>query len=791
MSEADSAVETPRVRRNLLTYWLAVALVLIGMVNAMPGIPGMDQAVKDLTGNPNAIIRKFPFEYYYPFAFALMMLIVALKHSVWRAWRDQGAVWRRLGLAMDVALIVVAATISLTYLAELEAVCIIDQFTGDRARMIAESLKIEKENAALFGLPEPTTVDDPQCLNTTGGWLVLIVGVAVVVFLAYNVKVWGFPLVLVAILIATYTIVTVLVWYFYGTEDINKYLVTKIGGEPRMLSDGRSRVHDILVNNASGLLGRFMDIILNEIFPYLILGALFGASAGGRSLIKVAFRWTRHLRGGPAHAAIVSSAMFGTISGGPIVNVLSTGVLTIPMMIKRGFSKVFAGGTEAAASSGGSIMPPVMGVAAFVLAALTGVPYNEVIIAAAIPALAYFLCLFLAVVFQARKQQITPIGELTEEMLLERQDIYNLIMIFLPILVILFLLLTSKESVGCGAIGWLFGAERVFTEAGVCRVQSLPWILKLVQNAAGDAGSAGWWAVFVLCFALFLDPEMRAKPAKLLHSFSDAGVLISTLYLMFLAVSIIDFCLKFTGMPFFISLDVLQWLQSLNLGTGGSVFFQFLALFVTMLLAVLLGMGMPAVPAYINVALLMGPVLAGLGISLFTANMFIFYFAVASAITPPVALAAFAAASITKAEPMSTGFAAVRVGIVMFVIPFIFAFYPEILLIEAAVIDPTTSAGSEIKYLPGYDGQIYWGSLSWLLLRLLIVLYLLASALARFDCGKLAIWDVGVRLILAVLVLAADPTIQSVAILFSIAWVVAHIVMSRGSEDKARSVSTR
>ena len=141
---------------------------------------------------------------------------------------------------------------------------------------------------------------------------------------------------------------------------------------------------------------------------------------------------------GPAHAAIVSSAMFGTISGGPIVNVLSTGVLTIPMMIQRGFSRVFAGGMEAAASSGGSIMPPVMGVAAFILAALTAVPYSQVIIAAIIPAVAYFLCLFLSVVFQARKQNIKAIGKLTDEMMLYRQDYLNLIMIFGPILVILF-----------------------------------------------------------------------------------------------------------------------------------------------------------------------------------------------------------------------------------------------------------------------------------------------------------------------------------------------------------------
>ena len=787
-SEASTVKSASGVVR--IVYWLSVLLVVLGMVNAMPGIPGLDQWASDFVRNPDFIIRKFPFEYYYPFVFALMMVIVALHHSMWRSWHDKSASRRRFGLFMDLALVVTALTIALTYLAEIEAVCLVDQLTGDRARLIEESLKIEKENAALFGLPEPTTVDDPQCLNTTGGWLVLIVGLAIVVFLAYNIKVWGLPLVIVAILIAAYTIITVLVWYFYGTEDINKYLVTKIGGEPRLLSDGRSRVHDILVNNASGLLGRFMDIILNEIFPYLILGALFGASAGGRSMIKVAFRWTRKLRGGPAHAAIVSSATFGTISGGPIVNVLSTGVLTIPMMIKSGFSRVFAGGMEAAASSGGSIMPPVMGVAAFVLAALTGVPYSEVIIAAALPALAYFVCLFLSVVFQARKQKIKAIGELTEDMIMARQDFLNLIMILVPILTILILLLTSKESVGCGFIGGLLGAERTFTDAGACQVQSLPWFLQLVQNAAGDAGSAGWWAVIILCFALFLDPQMRARPVKLLDSFSEAGILISTLYLMFLAVSIIDFCLKFTGMPFFISLDVLQWLQSLNLGAGGSAVFQFMALFATMLLAILLGMGMPAVPAYINVALLMGPVLAGLGISVFAANMFIFYFAVASAITPPVALAAFAAASITKAEPMSTGFSAVRSGIVMFIIPFVFAMYPELLLVEAAVIDPK-STGATPEYLPGYDGQIYWGAILWLLARLSLALYLIASALAQFDRSRLALWDVLVRLGLAALVMVGAPAIHAIAIVAALLWLGLHFILNRNLQEETDSVSVQ
>lgn len=775
-NSTPSNEQKPDLGQKLL-YCLALLLVIVGLLNAMPGIPGLDDMFSGMFGYENFSIRKYPYEFFYPIAFGAMMIIVALKHSLWRDFADRSPIKRRFGLLLDIALVVAAIAISLTYLVEIEAVCLVDQVTGERAELIAKSLAAEIQFAEDFGLPIPDSVDDPQCINTTGAWLAAIIFLAVAVFLAYNVKVWGLPLVLVAIAVAVYTVATVMVWYFHGPDDINKYLMTKLGGEPRLLSDGRPRLHDALVNNASGLLGRFMDIILNTVFPYIVLGGLFGASAGGRSLIKLAFLWTRKLRGGPAHAAIVSSALFGTISGGPVVNVLSTGVLTIPMMMKRGFSKVFAGGMEAAASSGGSIMPPVMGVAAFVLAALTAVPYREVIIAAAIPAVAYFFCMFLSAVFQSRKQGIEAIGEVTEDMKLSRADKLNLVMIFGPILLILFLLLTPKEAIGCGLIASWLGVQSTGVGAD-CIATDLPWFLELVQNSAGDAGSAGWWAVFVLCFLLFLDKDMRAKPKRLFDAFAESGVLISTLYLMFLAVSIIDFCLNFTGLSDFIALDVLGWLRSFDLVGSGSVLLQIFALLTTMALAVLLGMGMPAVPAYINVALLMGPMLAGLGLSIFTAHMFIFYFAVASAITPPVAIAAFTAATITKAEPMATAFSAVRSGIVMFVIPFVFAFYPELLLIPAAVLDPA-SMPSAAQYLPGYDGERHYPELFWLLLRLMLALYLLASALAAFDRRSLTVIEIVLRIGLVLLILMKPSAVHVPAFVAALALLFFHYVQNK------------
>ncbi|MFV0382650.1 TRAP transporter large permease subunit [Paracoccus sp. (in: a-proteobacteria)] len=756
-----------------VAYWMALALVLIGMVNAMPGIPGLDALAKAIAGDQSLKIRRFSYQYFFPLMFTLMMLIVVLTNSMWVAWRDRSPGWARFGLFMDVALVAITLIVVATYMNENPAVCLVDHISGTRAALIEQALQIERENAALFGLPEPTSVDNPDCVASVGGWLIAIMAAAVAVFLAYNIKVWGLPLVMVAIIISAYTGITVLLWYFFGADDMSKYLVTKLGGEPRLLADGYPRLLDALISTSSGLFGQFLDIILNDIFPYLVLGSLFGASAGGQSLIKLAFRWTRKLNGGPAHAAIVSSAMFGTISGGPITNVLSTGVLTIPMMIKRGFSKVFAGGIEAAASSGGSIMPPVMGVAAFVLAAMTVTPYSQVIIAAILPAIAYFFCLFLSVVFQARKQKITAIGELTPEMHIDRQDKLNLLMIFGPILLILILLLSKKEGVGCGWLGGVFGAERVFSADGLCRAQSLSWLQQAFRNAAGDVGSAGWWAVALLLVLLFLDPQVRARPRRIVDCLSEAGVTMSTLYLMFLAVSIIDFCLKLTGLPFYISVDVLNWLNSLGLGQEGSIVMQLVALTATMGLAVVLGMGMPAVPAYINVALLMGPVLSGLGVSLFTANMFIFYFAVASAITPPVAIAAFAAASIARSEPMATGFSAVKSGIVIFLIPFVFAIYPELLLITPAIVDPSSGPG-QVSYLPGYDGNLHPGALAWLILRIVAALYLISSVLAGFDRRKLAAWELAVRMALAILLLFKATAISGGAFVLAIGVILLH-----------------
>ena len=773
-----------------LALALAFVLVIMGMANNLPNIPGLLETVQmipGLGGLPR--LSKYNSEFFFPLMFAVMLIIAMLVASFARGWRDQSRSKFWLGVFLDVLMVAAVLGTSLVYLIEHDQVCLIDTITGERERLLAETKARADEYIAIFGTPP--VEEYPDCQAILGNWVLPWLLFAVTIFFVYVVKVWGLPIVAVAIVIALYTVLSSAAWYFNWSDS--PYLTTSIGtvtDGAKSYSMGVIAARNAITLESNGLLGQFLNITVNIVFPYVVLGALFGASAGGRSLIKLAVVITRNLRGGPAHAAIVGSATFGTISGGPVVNVLGTGTLTIPMMMRTGFAPTFAGGVEAAASSGGQIMPPVMGIAAFVLSALSTVPYSEVIIAAFLPALAYFLSLFLVVIFEARRTNLQVVGKLSEEQKLSRADKVNLLMIAGPILLILVLLLTKKDAVGTGLLGWMLGYTPGTGEA-------LPWILVVFQNAAGDPDSAGFWAVILLLVLLFLDKEVRRAPRKIISALSSAGLVIAELFLLLIAVAVIDVCINFTNFTGIMTIDILNWLKTVStfslLGIevtiGGSVYLL-LALVMAMVVTILLGMGMPTLPAYVNVILIIGPLLVALGTSFFTAHMFIFYFAVASAITPPVAIAAFAASTISKAEPMATGFQAVRVGIVMFTIPFVFAFYPELLLIEQAQLAPSPdgSLGTKKTFLPGYDGTIHWDALSWLLLRLVVVLYLVASALSRFDSARLTAVEVVLRLVLAVLILLKIDSIAIGALFIAGAYLAYHhLIRPRIAKDSARS----
>lgn len=745
-----------------LAMVLACILVVVGLVNTMPEIPGLQDFARDVTGRPFFRISGFPPEYFYPPVFLLMMVIVALDASVYRAWRHDRPRIAWLGLLLDAGLILAAFLAAFGFLVEIDSICLIDQITGERARLIQEAA--ERAEGVIPGISFEAEV--PACQARFGIWIIPLLFTIITLFFLYNVRVWGLPLVMVASFVVIYTVGTALIWMFDLSD--NNFLLTKLGADGGDVRAAAIQKATNVFITPDGFMGRFMDIVVNQVFPYVILGALFGTSAGGTSLIKLAVRATRRLRGGPAHAAIVSSAMFGTITGGPVTNVLSTGRLTIPMMRRNGFSPQFAGGVEAAASSGGQIMPPVMGVAAFVLVALTAVPYTKVITAAFLPAMCFFFSIFLAVMFQARRENVEAMRDIPDDLVMTRQDWLNLVIICVPILTILLLLLGNKDAISTGFLSSVLPS----------------FVTQILVNATGDAVSAGWWAVAVLVPLLFLDPETRARPVKVLLSLADGGILISRLFLLLFAVSIISAFLNESGLTGELTRAVTTWLENAQvlhvfgyeINISGGVYLM-LALTCAMACAILLGMGMPTVPAYVNVALLLGPLLANLGVSFFTAHMFVFYFAVASAITPPVAIAAFAAASITRTEPMRTGIAAVRVGIVMFTVPFVFAWYPELLLIEEAVT--ITDETGRRTLIEGYSGRVDWPVLAILGLRIGLALYLTASALARFDRSALGLPEVLLRLLVAVLVLWKTATVMWIGIGLAALLIGGHHVFAR------------
>ncbi|MEM5519536.1 TRAP transporter fused permease subunit [Sulfitobacter sp. AS59] len=740
-----------------IAFVLSLVLVLVGMINTMPEIAGLQDWAREITGRPYFRVSGFATEYFYPPVFLLMMVIVALRSSVYRDWKENKPHLAWLGLLLDLGLVLGAFLGALGYLVEIDSVCLFDQISGERARLIQEAA--ERSVGVIPGMTLEAEV--PSCQARFGIWILPLLLTIITLFFLYNVRVWGAPLAIVASIVVLYTVTTALFWVFDLSD--NNFLLTKLGadgGDP--MAAAIQKATNVFIS-PDGIMGRFMDIVVNQVFPYVILGSLFGTSAGGKSLIKLAVKLTRRLRGGPAHAAIISSAMFGTITGGPVTNVLSTGRLTIPMMIRNGFNPRFAGGVEAAASSGGQIMPPVMGVAAFVLVALTAVPYTKVIVAAFLPAMAFFFSIFLTVMFQARRDGVEAMGEVPDDLVMVPQDRLNVVMIFAPIMVILFLLLGSKDAVASGPLSWILWDGAIQT----------------ITNATGDAVSAGWWAVIALLPLLLLDPEIRAKPSRILRSLADGGVLLSRLFLLLFAVSIISSFLNESGLTGELTRAVTAWLEhaqmlrlfGFEIPIVGGVYLM-LALFCAMFCAILLGMGMPTVPAYVNVALLLGPLLSNLGVSFFTAHMFVFYFAVASAITPPVAIAAFAAASISNTEPMRTGFSAVRVGIVMFAIPFIFAWYPELLLIEEAVT-VTNDAGQSVL-IDGYTGETDWAWMAFLGARLVLALYLLASALSRYDRGPIGGFEMSARLVIAVLILWKTAMVMWVGIGLAIVVLCAH-----------------
>jgi len=459
---------------------------------------------------------------------------------------------------------------------------------------------------------------------------------------------------------------------------------------PGFLQTAGGDVSELLAQNLwysldTGILGNVFSIVITTVFPFIILGALLEGAGAGESMIRIAFAMMRHTAGGPAHAAVLSSALFGTVSGSAVANVVGTGVVTIPMIKARGFSANFAGGVEAAASSGGQVMPPIMGAAALIMADYVGVSYLTVVVAVLLPVVAYYVSLFAMIFFEARRLGISAQASADSVPRPTGQDYLNLALIFGPLAIVVALLIVGMSVAGASmaAIGLLFPLS-------------------------------------------FINPAIRARPVLLLRSLAAGGRTFAGLLMAIGAVSIVVSTLSATGVPVKFGVLLTQALEHSML----------VSLFIVAGGCVVLGMGMPTLPAYVTVAAIALPSMQAFGLEPLTAHMFVFFIAVASAITPPVAIAAYAAAAISGGKPIGTGIEASRIGIMIFIIPFAFAYNPLILTVPQA-------------------GAVFsWGLYLLLIAKLLLAIYVLGSALIRFDRRALSWFEALLRAVAAVLLFA-------------------------------------
>lgn len=431
-----------------------------------------------------------------------------------------------------------------------------------------------------------------------------------------------------------------------------------------------------------GVFGRPVQVVSTTILIFIVFGGVLQTSGAGEVLLKMAFAATGRFSGGPAHASIVGSAVFGMMSGAAIANVVSTGVFTIPIIKKAGFKAKFAAAVEATASTGGQIMPPVMGVVAFIMSDVTGISYLSIVVAAIIPAIFYYLSLFLVVLVECRKEGIGP-TPIEKREVITRKDWVQSLAFWLPLGTIITVLLAGRTP----------------------------------QNA-------GFYALIIAIIScLILFPQFRS-PKKWLDAVIVSGKTAATLMIIVTTVGVVIGIVNMTGIGLVFA-DIIRTLS------GGQMF---LSLIMVMLGCLIMGMGVPSVTAYLILALVMGPVLENLGIAKISAHMFMLYFGVLSVITPPVALAAFAAAPIAGSKPMETGFEAIRLAFAGFIIPFMFVYYPDILIIDGYTVTGLTAA----------------------IARFLLATWMICTGLARFERAKLPIWESGLRIGLAAAILTPE-----------------------------------
>ena len=423
-----------------------------------------------------------------------------------------------------------------------------------------------------------------------------------------------------------------------------------------------------------GILGTPVQVCSKFIIVFIIFGAFLERTGISQFFIDLANSLVGRFSGGPAKVAVISSALCGMVSGSSVGNTVTTGSVTIPMMKQTGYKPEFAGAVEAAASTGGQIMPPIMGAAAFLMAEYVGVPYSSIIVRAILPAILYFTGIFIAVHLEAKKLGLRGIDK---DKLPVLKRLLKRSYLLLPLVILVYLVSSGSNTMAFSAaiaIVFAVSVSNVHRDP-ILGVVGIAALLGYLFLGLGGIVKTALLFVGVICAAVCMfKKDAVMTPAVLFDALANGAKSSITVAAACGVAGIIGGCITITGLAS-------QIITAIITLSHGSVF---IALFFTMLCCIVLGMGVPTTANYCIMASTCAPILIQLGIPVLSAHFFVFYFGIVADITPPVALAAYAGSAIAKAPPMKTAVNASKLAVGAFVVPYIFALNPAMLLIDTS-----------------------------------------------------------------------------------------------------------
>ena len=390
----------------------------------------------------------------------------------------------------------------------------------------------------------------------------------------------------------------------------------------------------VLFYSKEGILSTPVNVCSKYIVMFIIFGAFLERTGIADFFINISNALVGRFSGGPAKVAVVASALEGMVSGSSVANTVGSGAVTIPLMKRTGYKPEFAAAAEASASTGGQIMPPIMGAAAFLMAETVGVPYSNIVVKAILPAVLYFAGVFITVHLEAKKEGLKG---LTKDELPRLKPLLKQTYLLLPLLLLIYLVGTSTRSIAYAAA----------------------------------------IAIVVAIAVSMFDKEHRITPKRLLEALAAGGQGMITVAAACGVAGIIAGIIGVTGLAYILFNGIVTL-------AGNQVI---VALFLTMLCCIVLGMGVPTTANYCIMAATCAPILVQMGVPMIAAHFFVFYFGIVADLTPPVALAAYAGAAIAQANPMKTAFTATKLAIGAFIVPYVFALNPAMLFIDTDVYE--------------------------------------------------------------------------------------------------------